>query len=166
MNEEADYDEYSSALAFLSECLHRYYDKRVIVLIDEYDVPLENAYFCGFYDEIISFIRSLFESVLKTNPNLEFAVITGCLRIGRESIFTGLNNFKVMTITAEKFSEYFGFTEPEVDAMLESYKIESVKDIVKKWYDGYMFGGTEIYNPWSLLQCGDDARVNIFSLPV
>ncbi len=166
MNEEADYDEYSSALAFLSECLHRYYDKRVIVLIDEYDVPLENAYFCGFYDEMISFIRSLFESVLKTNPNLEFAVITGCLRIGRESIFTGLNNFKVMTITAEKFSEYFGFTEPEVDAMLESYKIEPVKDIVKKWYDGYMFGGTEIYNPWSILNFVDEASVNINALPV
>ncbi len=166
MNEKADYDEYATALAFLSDCLFTYHKKKVVVLIDEYDVPLENAYFSGFYEKMVSFIRSLFESVLKTNINLEFAVITGCLRISRESIFTGLNNLKVMTVNNNNFSDYFGFTEKEVSILLESYDIEAVKETVKKWYDGYVFGVTEIYNPWSIMNYVDSARTKIDAFPV
>ena len=102
---------YATALQFLSECLEQYYGQKVIILLDEYDVPLENAYFNGFYDEMVSFIRSLFESALKTNDSLEFAVVTGCLRISRESIFTGLNNLKVVSVLDEGYAEYFGFTQ-------------------------------------------------------
>ena len=143
--------DYATALKFLSECLKRYHGKNVIVLIDEYDVPLENAYFRGFYNEMIDFIRSLFESVLKTNENLEFAVITGCLRISKESIFTGLNNLEIISLLAVDYAEYFGFTEPEVRKILEDYDIGMKMDEAKLWYDGYLFGNTEVYNPWSVI---------------
>ena len=150
MEEKAEPSYYATSLQFLSECLERYHRQKVIILIDEYDVPLENAYFAGFYDEMVSFIRSLFESALKTNDSLKFAVITGCLRISRESIFTGLNNLKIVSVLDESYSEYFGFTQNEVDSFLEDYGITSKRDEVKNWYNGYLFGNTEVYNPWSV----------------
>lgn len=147
----AEKSEYLTSLAFLSACLAKVYDKKVIILIDEYDVPLENAYYTGFYDEMVGFIRSLFESALKTNANLEFAVITGCLRISRESIFTGLNNLKIVSITDDSFGEYFGFLQEEVDDLLQYYERSSCAGTVKEWYDGYLFGQKEVYNPWSVI---------------
>lgn len=146
--EEADY---AGAIAFLSRCLEQYHGKKTVILLDEYDVPLENAYFEGFYDRMISFIRSLFESALKTNDSLEFAVITGCLRISRESIFTGLNNLEIISILNRQFAESFGFTQAEVDQMLAYYGLEQKKQEVREWYDGYLFGSTEVYNPWSVI---------------
>ena len=150
-NRRGEYSEYNTALKFLSNCLYEAYEKKVIVLIDEYDVPLENAYFNGFYDKMIDLIRSVFESVLKTNDSLEFAVLTGCLRISKESIFTGLNNLNVHSVTDNAFSRYFGFTEQEVRQIVDYYEISDCFDTLKNWYDGYTFGETEIYNPWSVL---------------
>lgn len=154
---EADY---AYALKFLSECLYTCTGRKTIILIDEYDVPLENAYFAGFYEQMIALIRSLFESALKTNENLEFAVVTGCLRISRESIFTGLNNLKIMSITADTYAEYFGFTPDEVEAMLRFYDLEMNLKTVQRWYDGYQFGSTEVYNPWSIINYVDSCRTN------
>ena len=146
-------EEYAKALGFLSECLAKYHGKNAIILIDEYDVPLENAYFEGFYDQMIKFIRSLFESALKTNPYLERGVITGCLRISKESIFTGLNNLEVQSVLGTNYPDSFGFTEPEVMEMTEYFGFEDKYPELKEWYDGYCFGeDTEIYNPWSILQ--------------
>ena len=135
----------------MSECLFQVYGKNSVILIDEYDVPLENAYFGGFYDRMVSLVRSLFESALKTNDYLEFAVVTGCLRISKESIFTGLNNLNVVSITNDTFAEYFGFTQEEVEKMLKDYGLEENLETVQKWYDGYRFGETEVYNPWSVI---------------
>ena len=144
-------EEYAKALGFLSECLAKYHGNNTIILIDEYDVPLENAYLHGFYEEMIGFIRSLLESALKTNPYLEKGVITGCLRIGKESIFTGLNNLAVESILSMNYPGAFGFTEPEVKAMMEYFDRADKYPELKQWYDGYCFGKTEIYNPWSIL---------------
>lgn len=143
--------DYLDALRFLSACLMECYGKKTIILIDEYDVPLENSYFGGFYNDMIPLIRSLFESALKTNENLEFAVITGCLRISKESIFTGLNNLKIISITNPTYAEHFGFTQKEVEEMLRFYGRSSYLETVKMWYDGYFFGKTEVYNPWSVI---------------
>ncbi len=151
LNMKADQITYAKSIAFLSECLEKYHKQKIIILLDEYDVPLESAYFSGFYDEMVSFIRSLFESALKTNGSLKFAVVTGCLRISRESIFTGLNNLKVVSVLDETYAEYFGFTQNEVDTFLESYGIMQRRNEVKSWYDGYLFGHTEVYNPWSVI---------------
>ncbi len=151
MNRQADDTEYLTSLKFLSQCLSEYYGNRTIILIDEYDVPLENSYFRGFYERMVDLIRSLFESALKTNDALEFAVITGCLRISKESIFTGLNNLNVVLITDKSYAEHFGFTQAEVDKMLKHYGLEGKRDAVRKWYDGYQFGDTEVYNPWSVI---------------
>ncbi len=151
LNMKADQTTSAKAIAFLSECLEKYHKQKVIILLDEYDVPLENAYFSGFYNEMFSFIRSLFESALKTNESLKFAVVTGCLRISRESIFTGLNNLKVVSVLDETYAEYFGFKQNEVDNFLEAYGIPERKSEIKNWYDGYLFGNTEIYNPWSII---------------
>ena len=153
---QAGREDYVTSLRFLYRCLHDYHGTNVVILIDEYDVPLENAFFRGFYDEMIDFIRSLFESALKTNECLELAVVTGCLRISRESIFTGLNNLKIVSILDEKFAEYFGFTQEEVKAMLEDYGIGAREEEVRSWYDGYLFGNTEVYNPWSVINYVDD----------
>ena len=144
-------DEYATAFAFLSECLFKYHKKKTIILIDEYDVPLENAYFRGFYDEMIDFIRSLFESALKTNPYLEKSVITGCLRISKESIFTGLNNLAIESVLSLNYPGAFGFTEPEVKEIMAYFDRADNYPELKRWYDGYCFGKTEIYNPWSVL---------------
>ena len=176
-------DEYLTALKFLSECLYSFYGRKTVILIDEYDVPLENAYFSGFYDRMVALIRSLFESALKTNDTLEFAVVTGCLRIHADapsplgskrprqvdeagfpaklektslssqcqSIFTGLNNLNVISILSTTYAEHFGFTQNEVDQMLTHYGLEQNRSAVKTWYDGYQFGDTEVYNPWSVI---------------
>ena len=152
--------DYADALKFLSECLRISEGERTVILIDEYDVPLENAYFAGFYEKMTGIIRSLFESALKTNDNLAFAVVTGCLRISRESIFTGLNNLEINSITTALYGENFGFTQPEVEALLSFYGLEENLDTVQQWYDGYKFGNAEVYNPWSVISyvkscCGD-----------
>ncbi len=165
MGRGAEPGAYVTALAFLSECLKNYHKSKVIILIDEYDVPLENAHFRGFYDQMVDFVRSLFESALKTNDNLEFAVITGCLRISRESIFTGLNNLEVNSILNDNFAEYFGFTTSEVENMLAFYGISEKLDEVKHWYDGYLFGNTEVYNPWSMINYVKTAITNTVAFP-
>lgn len=157
--------DFFDSLVFLSSCLCQAYGKKCIILIDEYDVPLENSYFRGFYDEMVGFIRSLFESALKTNPYLEFAVVTGCLRVSRESIFTGLNSLKICSILDESYSEHFGFTEREVMEMLAFYDREGNREIAKKWYDGYCFGQTEVYNPWSILNYMDSIVANPDAFP-
>ena len=160
-------DEYAKALGFLSECLFKYHGKSAFILIDEYDVPLENAYFRGFYDEMIDFIRSLFESALKTNPYLEKSVITGCLRISKESIFTGLNNLKVDSVLRTEYGDSFGFTESEVEEMLAYYNLQEELPEVKGWYDGYLFNDIEIYNPWSIINYvyDRDHKITQFALP-
>ena len=152
--------DYADALKFLSECLYICTGRKTIILIDEYDVPLENAHFAGFYEQMTALLRSLFESALKTNENLEFAVMTGCLRISRESILTGLNNLKIMSITADTYAEYFGFTPDEVEAMLRFYDLELNLKTVQRWYDGYQFGSTEVYNPWSVINYVQSCRTN------
>lgn len=153
MSGQAKRSDYTSALKFLSEVLYQYYGKKAIILIDEYDVPLEHAYFTGYYDKMSFFIRSFFEEGLKSNPSMEFAVITGCLRITKESIFTGLNNLKINSILNANYDEYFGFLQTEVDEMAQFYGITDEKAIaeVKEWYNGYAFGCREIYNPWSMI---------------
>ena len=155
MSDKGSDNDYLDALKFLSACLERYHSKKAIILIDEYDVPLENAYFQGFYNRMVAFIRSLFESALKTNDHLEFAVITGCLRISRESIFTGLNNLKIYSLSKYQFADCFGFTETEVREMLTYYGMQDKLDKVREWYDGYLFGNKEIYNPWSIINYVD-----------
>lgn len=151
LDKSAEPGEYETALKRLSVYLNKYHGKKAIVLIDEYDVPLENAYFRGFYDKMIDFIRSLFESALKTNDALEFAIVTGCLRISKESVFTGLNNLEISSVLSNHYAEYFGFTGEEVEQMLRHYGLEEKLAEVKQWYDGYMFGETEVYNPWSII---------------
>ena len=160
-------EEYAKALGFLSECLAKYHGNKTIILIDEYDVPLENAYLHEFYEEMIGFIHSLFESALKTNPYLEKGVITGCLRISKESIFTGLNNLEVDSVLYTRYADSFGFTEEEVQAMLAYYDLSAELPEVKSWYDGYLFNAIEIYNPWSILKYVNDRKDHVteFALP-
>jgi len=145
-------DDYSYSLNFLCECLERYHGQKTVILIDEYDVPLENSWTRGFYQDMIEFIRPLLSSVLKDNPHLQMAVMTGCLRVSKESIFTGLNNIDVVSILSYSYSEYFGFTQIEVDAMLEYYGLESKTQVIKDWYNGYLFGRTVVYNPLSTVR--------------
>ena len=152
---EFEVGRYATALKTLSVCLKKYHNENVIILLDEYDVPLENAYYEGFYKEMVGFIRSLFESALKTNDALQFGVVTGCLRISKESIFTGLNHLKINSVMDETFSEGFGFTEKETEQMLIDYGLEKKIPEVKEWYDGYLFGDKEIYNPWSVISYVD-----------
>ncbi|WP_418747197.1 AAA family ATPase [Frisingicoccus sp.] len=153
------------SLKTLSQLLSKHYREKVILLIDEYDVPLDKAFQGGYYEEMVSLIRNLFGNALKTNPNMYFAVITGCLRITKESIFTGLNNLKVNTITNPRFNEYFGFTDEEVDDLLSFYRLEAHKEEIKDWYDGYHFGKKQIpirdarmglYCPWDVISYCDD----------
>ena len=151
-----DEDTLESALQTLSELLYRHYGQKVIILIDEYDVPLDKAYQNGYYREMVSMIRSLFGEALKTNEFLQFAVLTGCLRVSKESIFTGLNNFKIFSITDARFDEQFGFTEDEVEKMLKDYQLEEYLAEMKEWYDGYHFGDADIYCPWDVINRVDD----------
>ena len=143
-----------NSLKLLTRLLRKHYGTSVIVLIDEYDVPLDKAYQDGYYPRMVNLIRSTLSQVLKTNENLEFAVITGCLQIAKESIFTGLNNFKVRTVSDIRFAEYFGFTDREVSQLLDDYGLGDKFDLFKEWYDGYRFGNIHVYCPWDVLnQC-------------
>jgi len=145
-----------SSLQTLSQLLQKHYGQSAIILVDEYDVPLDKAYQSGYYDSMVELIKVLFGNAFKTNDGLKFAVLTGCLRISKESIFTGLNNFKVYTIKDVRYNEYFGFTDAEVKQMLEYYGLSNQYDAVKEWYDGYMFGNLGIYCPWDVINyCGD-----------
>ena len=144
------------SLKTLSQLLEKHYGQKVILLIDEYDVPLDKAFQKGYYDEMVSLIRSLFDNALKTNDSLYFAVLTGCLRISKESIFTGLNNPKVHTISDVRYDEYFGFTNADVDELLEFYGLSAYKDTIKDWYDGYHFGDTDVYCPWDVINYCDE----------
>lgn len=150
-NRRAEDIQYAKALEILSRCLMRHHGRPAVILIDEYDVPLENAYYEGFYDEMTGFIRSLFESSLKSNPSMAFSVVTGCLRISRESIFTGLNNLNVVSIVSNQYDEYFGFSQQEIDGLLEYYGKKEECDRIRDWYDGYQFGEAKVYNPWSVI---------------
>lgn len=143
--------ELMTALWILSSILKEYYGKKVIILIDEYDVPLDKAFENNYYNEMIILLRNMLEQSLKTNDNLYMAVLTGCLRIARESIFTGLNNFNIFSITDQYFDEYFGFTDKEVKEILQYYKVPEAFEQTKKWYDGYRFGNTDIYCPWDVI---------------
>ena len=154
------------SLKTISRCLYNHYHQKVIILIDEYDVPLQSAYQNNYYDEMVEFLRNVFSSALKTNDALEKSILTGCLRISKESIFTGLNNFKAYSILYKSKNEFFGFNENEVKQLLEDYQLSSYMDEVKEWYDGYLFGNIEIYNPWSTLMYVDSKLDNVTNQPV
>lgn len=150
-NRSSSVEDLKISLRVITNALYTYYQQKVIVLIDEYDVPLQAAYQNNYYEEMVEFLRSVFSSALKTNDALEKGVMTGCLRISKESIFTGLNNFTAYSVLNNISSESFGFTETEVKKLLKDYNLSEKMDEVKKWYDGYQFGNKEIYNPWSTL---------------
>ena len=160
INEEDNDTDIKSSLKMFSRLLEKHYGQKVIILIDEYDVPLDKAYINGYYPQMIKLIRAMFSSALKTNSSLYFAVLTGGLRVSKESIFTGLNNFKVRTITDVQYDEYFGFTDNEVKKMLEDFSLESHYDEVKQWYDGYLFGKQKVYCPWDVINYCDDHLSN------
>ena len=164
---ETDVDEGTlcSSLKVLSELLEKHYGKKVIILIDEYDVPLAKALEREYYDQMVIFIRNLFEYALKTNDSLKFAVLTGCMRISRESIFTGLNNLKVLSIADVQFDEYFGFTDEEVREMLEYYELSDHYEDIREWYDGYQFGKAEVYCPWDVINYVDTLRADPLAEP-
>ena len=151
---------YLDSIKFLSDIMVKYYNKNVIILIDEYDVPLENAFHQGFYMDMVNLIRSVFESALKTNSSLDRAFLTGCLRVSKESIFTGLNNLDIFTIISPMFTDSFGFTPDEITDILKYYKLEDKANEIKEWYDGYLFGDTQIYNPWSTINYIKNLTVN------
>ena len=150
----------AAGLKTLSQLLARHYGQKVILLIDEYDVPLDKAFQAGYYDEMVSLIRNLLGNALKTNDSLYFGVLTGCLRISRESIFTGLNNLKVHTISDVRYDEFFGFTDMDVDEMLDFYGLSSYKNVIRDWYDGYRFGDAEIYCPWDVINYCDELQAD------
>lgn len=153
-----DKEKLISSLQLLSQLLYKHYGKKAVILIDEYDVPLDKAFQNGYYNEMVPLIRGLFGQALKTNEFLQFAVLTGCLRISKGSIFTGLNNFKVMSITDSRFDEQFGFTDEEVRKLLSDYGMDSHFDEVKEWYDGYHFGRADVYCPWDVINHADHLR--------
>ncbi len=146
----------AASLKTLSQLLAKHHGQKVILLIDEYDVPLDKAFQGGYYDEMVNLIRNLLGNALKTNDSLYFAVLTGCLRISKESIFTGLNNLKVHTISDFRYDEYFGFTNADVDELLGFYGLSSCKDVIRDWYDGYRFGDTDVYCPWDVINYCDE----------
>ena len=160
LSRQMEEDTITSSLQELTEVLEAHFSKKVVVLIDEYDVPLAKAYENGYYDKMVLLIRNLFGNVLKTNDSLAFAVLTGCLRIAKESIFTGLNNFTVYSITDEEFDETFGFTDREVQKMLAYYGLDSHFEEVKAWYDGYRFGTADVYCPWDVVYYCKDHQNN------
>lgn len=148
------------SLGLLSRMLQKHYNQKVIILIDEYDVPLAKAYDYGYYDAMVIYIRNLLHQTLKTNESLQFAILTGCMRIAKESIFTGLNNLNIISLTNAYFDEYFGFTDKEVTALLDYYDLTSKHQTVKTWYDGYQFGNQSVYCPWDVLKYIFDQRKN------
>ncbi len=149
------------SLKLISRLLYKHYGKKVIVLIDEYDVPLDKAHHRGYYDKMTLLIRQLFGAVLKTNEYLKFAVLTGCLRVSKESIFTGLNNLKVYTIAETAFSEFFGFMDTEVEKMLDYYEFSDYYSVTKEWYDGYYFGQSNMYCPWDVINWCDYLKTEL-----
>ena len=168
LKEEDTKDDIQNSLKTLSFLLYQHYGQKTVLLIDEYDVPLDKAFHHGYYREMVALIRGLFGQALKTNEYLQFAVLTGCLRVAKESIFTGLNNFKVLSIIDPRFDEHFGFTDAEVKRLLADYGLESHFDEIKEWYDGYRFGDVDVYCPWDvinhvdLLRAKPDARPQAF----
>lgn len=162
---EADEALLCSSLKILSELLEKHYRSKVILLIDEYDVPLAKAFERGYYDQMVIFIRNMFEYALKTNDSLQFAVLTGCMRISKESIFTGLNNLKVLSVADVQFDEYFGFTDTEVREMLEYYELSDHYEDIREWYDGYQFGNAEVYCPWDVINYVDTLRFDPMAEP-
>ena len=158
LREQDTLDDVQKSLKMLSSLLYQHYGQKVILLIDEYDVPLDKAFQHGYYKEMAALIRSLFSRALKTNDFLQFAVLTGCLRVSKESIFTGLNNFKVLSIADSRFDEHFGFTDAEVKQLLEDYGLSDHYDETKDWYDGYRFGHTDVYCPWDVINYVDLLR--------
>lgn len=165
LEKDMDDDTLRCSLYEFSELLRKHYGEKVIILIDEYDVPLAKANEKGYYDRMVDLIRSIFEQALKTNDNLYFAVLTGCLRVAKESIFTGLNNLKVLSITDVRFDEYFGFTDKEVRDLLEYYDLSDYYGTVKEWYDGYHFGNVDVYCPWDVISYVDELRANPLLAP-
>ncbi len=149
-----------SSLRVLSELLEKHHSSKVILLIDEYDVPLAKAFERGYYDQMVLFIRNMFEQALKTNDSLKFAVLTGCMRISKESIFTGLNNLKVLSVAEVQFDKYFGFTDREVREMLEYYGLSDHSEKIREWYDGYQFGNARVYCPWDVINYCDALRID------
>ena len=154
-----------NSLKTLSRLLYKHYGQKVVILIDEYDVPLDKAYQNGYYHEMVSLIRGLFGQALKTNDYLQFAILTGCLRISKESIFTGLNNFKVLSIMDTRFDEQFGFTDSEVEELLAAYNLDSHFTEIKEWYDGYHFGNADVYCPWDVINYVDLLRFDPTAKP-
>ncbi len=165
LNSSMDESAFCDSLRILSELLEKHHGTKVIMLIDEYDVPLAKAHANGYYDQMIFLIRALLGEALKTNCSLKLAVLTGCLRISKESIFTGLNNLKVLTAADERFDEYFGFTDREVKELLEYYDLSGHYEEVKSWYDGYLFGNTQVYCPWDVLNHCDRIRSSPHARP-
>lgn len=161
---EISLENQQNSLKVLSRLLYKYYGKKVIIIIDEYDVPLNKAYENGYYDNMVSHIRGIFQA-LKSNRYLQFAVLTGCMRISKESIFTGLNNLKVLTIADVQFDEYFGFTNNEVKEILSYYNLTAYYDLVKEWYNGYRFGDLDIYCPWDVINYCDSLLIDSKSKP-
>ncbi len=157
---EYDDQDIRDSLQMLCTLLEKHYGQKPILLIDEYDVPLDKAYYHGYYPQMIDLIRAMFQAALKTNSSLFFAVLTGCLRVSKESIFTGLNNLKVCSISDVKFDEFFGFTDEEVRAMLSAYGLENHYEETREWYDGYRFGGQDVYCPWDVIYYCDDLLSN------
>lgn len=160
-----DKDTFTASLKLLSQLLYKHYGQKVVILIDEYDVPLDKAYQNGYYHEMVSLIRGLFGQALKTNDYLQFAILTGCLRISKESIFTGLNNFKVLSIMDTRFDEQFGFTDSEVEELLAAYNLDSHFTEIKEWYDGYHFGNADVYCPWDVINYVDLLRFDPTAKP-
>lgn len=161
----AEMEDYMAAdsLNTLSKYLSRYYGKKVIILLDEYDTPMQEAYLNGYWKEMVDFIRNLFNSTFKTNPYLERGMMTGITRVSKESVFSDLNNLKAVTVTSDQYADCFGFTEEEVFAALEEFGLSDQKDLVKEWYDGFTFGKErDIYNPWSVISFLDDRRIGIY----
>lgn len=159
------YEEMADSLRLLSQMLFQHYGQKAVLLIDEYDVPLDKAFQHGYYREMVALIRSLFGQALKTNDYLQFAVMTGCLRVSKESIFTGLNNLKVHSISDAQFDEYFGFTDEEVGKMLADYGFEAHRDEMREWYAGYRFGSQNVYCPWDVINYCYDLRSDLMSEP-
>ena len=155
LNEQDTLDDVQESLKMLSSLLYQHYGQKTILLIDEYDVPLDKAFQHGYYKEMVALIRSLFGQALKTNDYLQFAVLTGCLRVSKESIFTGLNNFKVLSITDSRFDEHFGFTDAEVKTLLDDYNLTAHYGETREWYDGYRFGSVDVYCPWDVINHAD-----------
>ena len=169
LSSEADYTMSDAALTgslkTLSRLLAKHYGRNTILLIDEYDVPLDKAFQSGYYDQMVSLIRNMLGNVLKTNDSLYFAVLTGCLRISKESIFTGLNNLKIHTVSDARYDEYFGFTDEDVDELLGFYELTAYKDVIREWYDGYLFGKINVYCPWDVINYCDELLADPKAMP-